>query len=196
MMRTKTGRTHEAKKPRPRDVIWDALVEACKINVPELTRAERGRVNKAVKMLRELEATPMQIAERAERYSRKWPEIELTATGLASNWSQFGLAQTKQGAATVRYEAVTREAVAAIAQRDAENSEEERRRRERLTWYRSLTPAEQQRAIVRAITRETLNGLPGNVHTLKSHNPEENSYACYLVWLHRIDKDEEETSCT
>jgi len=70
--------------PRPRDELWDALVDSLK-NEPE-TSSERGRWNAALKQLREAGATPREIKTRSEAYRRRYPDAALTPTALASNW--------------------------------------------------------------------------------------------------------------
>lgn len=71
---------------RPKDEIWDALIEALGYSGP-LTEAERGRLNNAVKQLRSIEATPTEIKRRAQAFRRIRPDLPLTATALAANWN-------------------------------------------------------------------------------------------------------------
>lgn len=81
-----------APAARPRDLIFEAL---CKVNGSgdweHLTASERGRINKAAKELRSVDAgvTEEEIALRAARYRRKWP-TSLTAMALVAHWSEFG----------------------------------------------------------------------------------------------------------
>ena len=83
------GRTEQilaTEKPsRRRDLLFETLVEATGIDVRN--DLERGRVNKALKSLRECEATPDEIERAVSRYRKRWPDIELTAMAIASNWS-------------------------------------------------------------------------------------------------------------
>jgi DNA-binding transcriptional ArsR family regulator len=69
---------------RPRDELWDTLVTVLKTE--PATKSERGRWNKALKELREANATPEQIKTRSVLYQRKWPNIDLTPTALSANW--------------------------------------------------------------------------------------------------------------
>lgn len=74
---------------KPRDLLFDKLVEACGLNLAKMTKNERGKLNKAVGMLREVEATPEQITDNAKAYAKKFgSECELTPLGLANNWAQ------------------------------------------------------------------------------------------------------------
>jgi len=72
------------------DPIWDAVVNACHIDTSQLTKSERGRINKAVKELRDIHATPDDIHTRAREYRRRWPTVDLTATALAANYGTLG----------------------------------------------------------------------------------------------------------
>lgn len=85
----------EAKpRNRKRDVIWDALVAA---GWPSpLTRGERGRMNAAVRQLREAGATPQQVAARSAALRRKdW--ADMTVMALVMHWSALGQEEAKQG---------------------------------------------------------------------------------------------------
>jgi hypothetical protein len=81
----------EAKCPpkRPRDELWDVLVE--ELGEPQ-TRTERGRRNKALLELREIEATPDELRCRIAGFRLRWPQAAVTATGIAANWTLLGSA--------------------------------------------------------------------------------------------------------
>lgn len=91
--RTKNKTLAAGKPPRKRDLLFEALAEVCGLDYTKLTRTERGRLNKALKDLREVDATPDLVRARAKEYAKKWPDIDLTPTALASNWNQL---QSKQ----------------------------------------------------------------------------------------------------
>ena len=76
--------------PRPRDEIWDAVVDACGINMKEITSASRGACNKAVKELRAANANPLDIPKRASIFRQRYPSISLTPTALAKHWPALG----------------------------------------------------------------------------------------------------------
>lgn len=80
--------SREPSENRPRNPTWDAVVEVCGLEGRTLTRSERGRVAKAVSELAEIGATPDEIRSRAKAYRTKWPNIDLTPTALAANYSQ------------------------------------------------------------------------------------------------------------
>ncbi len=84
-----------APQPRPADPIWDALIEA---GYPQPTNgSERGKWNRAAKLLRESKATPTEVLRRSKIYRRTWVEpkrLEYTPLGLASNWARFNLDRT------------------------------------------------------------------------------------------------------
>jgi len=72
--------------PRPpkTDELWDTLEAELGEAV---TASERGRRNKALKELRDIGATPGEVRKRCKAYRRMWPDITLTATALAANWT-------------------------------------------------------------------------------------------------------------
>lgn len=77
-------------KPRPRDEVFEALIEVCGLDSSGLTKSERGRINKAAKELRDVGATPDGIRARATVYGQRWPDVDMTPTALASNYSLLG----------------------------------------------------------------------------------------------------------
>ena len=81
--------TVKPKAPRPADPLWDAMIAACRIDPTTLTGSERGRINKALKELREVGATPTDIERRATAYRKKYPDAAITPTALTGNWSQL-----------------------------------------------------------------------------------------------------------
>jgi hypothetical protein len=74
-------------KPQKRDPLWDAVIEACGWTGKTLTGSERGRTAKAVKELRAAKATEGQVRERTIAYRQAWPNMTLTPTALAANWT-------------------------------------------------------------------------------------------------------------
>ncbi len=78
--------TPKPKKTREPDPLWDALT--AELGEPA-TASERGRRNKALKELRDANATPADITARCRFYRQHWPNVDLTATALAANWSSL-----------------------------------------------------------------------------------------------------------
>ena len=78
---------------RERDYSFEALVEVCGLVLAEVTDMERGRVNKALKELREVHPDDYLLAdliyERAKLYRAVYPDASLTPQALAGNWSQL-----------------------------------------------------------------------------------------------------------
>lgn len=85
--------TVKPKTPRPPDPMFDTMVRVCGINPTTLTGSERGRINKALKELREVGATPQDIEARAKAYRTKYPEAAITPTALTGNWSALQTAK-------------------------------------------------------------------------------------------------------
>jgi hypothetical protein len=84
------GTTLAAEKRAAREGIFAALVEAEGANLEEITESHRGALNKVVKQLLAVGATPDDVDERAERYREAFPRIRVTATGLAKHWASLG----------------------------------------------------------------------------------------------------------
>ena len=76
---------------RPRNVLWDALTEACGWD-GKLTKSQQGRVAAAVKELSEIGASPDEIKRRAAIYRAKYPGMDVTPTAMAANWASIGQA--------------------------------------------------------------------------------------------------------
>jgi DNA-binding transcriptional ArsR family regulator len=83
-----------AAAPRQRDELWDAMLTACRINPDTIPRTARGAINRAVKELREIGATPQDVEAKAAAYRKTWPEMSLTPTALAKHWAQLTAGRT------------------------------------------------------------------------------------------------------
>lgn len=93
---TSGGKPRKQRKPRPPDPIFDALIDACRLDPAELTKSARGAANNAAKQLRDIGATPEGIHARAHVHRQRWPEAECTPSSLAKNYAQLG-AKTRSG---------------------------------------------------------------------------------------------------
>lgn len=88
--------------PTHQDIV-DRLVAVCGLDLP-LTKAEGGKLGKAAKGIRPVVTQLDDIDAKAAGYRRKWPDIDLTPTGLEANWSQIDAdraAPPDRGAAAV-----------------------------------------------------------------------------------------------
>lgn len=74
---------------RPRDEIFEAVVEVCGYDPAHLTDDARGRVNRATRQLREVGAEPPMIRGFAIQYRDHWPNVDLTPQAIASHWPAF-----------------------------------------------------------------------------------------------------------
>lgn len=83
-----------AKDPpkRPPDLIFEAVCEVCGINPRDLTKTQRGPLNRAVKELKDVKASPQDIFVRAQVFQALWPSIKLTPMALASRWAECTIA--------------------------------------------------------------------------------------------------------
>jgi biotin operon repressor len=107
-VRAITGREPEeeplAAAPRKRepDLIFEAIANACGIDITQLTGTSRGQLNKAAKELKEIGATPDDVTAKAQAFRRQYEQATLTPTALAKHWPQLASAthKVKQGPAT------------------------------------------------------------------------------------------------
>jgi hypothetical protein len=90
--RTGTEIEPRAKK---RDEVWDAIMDACGVNATTINSNERGRYNKAVKLLKESGATAEEIHTRVEVYRRKFKGAAVTPVAVANHWSELDPATVK-----------------------------------------------------------------------------------------------------
>ena len=67
--------------------LFTALVEVCGYE-PPIPGPEGSKIGKCAKHLREIGASPEDVTARAQAYRKRWPDIDLTPTGLVSNWAQ------------------------------------------------------------------------------------------------------------
>lgn len=77
-----------AKRARERDPIFDALLDAWNVSSRELTDTERGRVNRAVKLLRDIDADPAEIPARKAMFQLQWPDITATMLAVVGRWAE------------------------------------------------------------------------------------------------------------
>ena len=86
-----------AAAPRKTDPLFDTMLAVCGIDPATLTRTARGAVNKALKELREIGATPADLEAKAAAYRKTWPGMSLTPTALVKHWAQLATkADTKK----------------------------------------------------------------------------------------------------
>lgn len=76
------------RKPREPDLVWDAVMTACAVDVTAITDSARGAYNKAVWDLKRAGATPDEIARRAALYRIHYTDAALTPTALARHWAE------------------------------------------------------------------------------------------------------------
>jgi hypothetical protein len=86
-----TNETSLAAKPRERqpDILFDTVAKTCAIDTANLTASARGALNRAVKELRDVNATPAQITAVAKSYRNQYPNATLTPMALVKHWSAF-----------------------------------------------------------------------------------------------------------
>lgn len=88
------GRNAPAAEAPDRRALFQVLAEAAGLDISRLTRAERGRLNRATKDLAEVGASPDEVRRRAAIHRSVWPTASLTATSLAANWTLLGQSES------------------------------------------------------------------------------------------------------
>ena len=72
-----------------KDELFEAVAEACGIRLDALTRSARGQLNAACKELRDIGATPEQVAGKAKAYRKQYDGAALTPTALTKHWASL-----------------------------------------------------------------------------------------------------------
>lgn len=72
---------------RPRNVVWDAVVEVCAIDSQSIPKSQASLIGKVVAELAGLDTTPDEIRARGRIYKRKFPNVPLTPTALLKQWA-------------------------------------------------------------------------------------------------------------
>ena len=99
--KNESHRTTLADKPqesptKKRDTLFETIAEVCGISLTGMTRSSRGQVNKALKELKEINATEEQVRHKAKAYKTQYQNATLTPTALVKHWSSFGELEKKQ----------------------------------------------------------------------------------------------------
>ena len=71
------------------DELFETLCAVTGHDTKQLTSSERGRINKALKDLRSVGATAVEIRHRSAAWSKRYPSATLTPTALAAHWSSL-----------------------------------------------------------------------------------------------------------
>lgn len=84
-------------KPREPDLLFEAVAEACGIDWRSgLTKSGRGPLVKAVADLRDVGASPEDVAARSGEYRRRFVDAALTPSALAKHWPSLAPANSSQ----------------------------------------------------------------------------------------------------
>lgn len=73
---------------RRRDLLWEAVMDACGIQPEDITESSRGAYNRAVSDLRKLGVDPDEVRHRAAAYRMRWEHASLTPTALVRRWAE------------------------------------------------------------------------------------------------------------
>lgn len=84
-----TSSTSSCPKPQAKkkqDLLFEALVEACGLDVTRLTPSARGALNKATSELKSVSAEPEQLLSAARAYKLKYPQAAVTPLALTKHY--------------------------------------------------------------------------------------------------------------
>jgi len=73
---------------RARDLVWEAMLDACAIDPASITPAARKAYNRARQELRAAGAEPADVHLRARNYRHRFRDVALTPTALARHWAE------------------------------------------------------------------------------------------------------------
>ena len=79
--------TTSPRAARARDELFEKVVGVCGHDVASLTKSERGRINRAVKEIREAGGTPERVDDAVRAWRQRYPDAVLTPTALSAHWS-------------------------------------------------------------------------------------------------------------
>lgn len=78
-----------APAARSRDLVWEAIIDCWGIDQAQLTDTERARLNKAAKLLRDVDADPAEIPRRRAIYRSRYRDAADTPMAIAGRWSEL-----------------------------------------------------------------------------------------------------------
>jgi len=80
------------------DLLYEAWVMLAYNNPrPNLTSSERGKINKGLKELREIGATPQELKAKWSAYKAKWPKLgNPSITALTGNWNILNTSSSRR----------------------------------------------------------------------------------------------------
>jgi hypothetical protein len=88
--------TNGAKGRRPDQEMFEAVVYACGYGLDRLTETERGRVNRAAKELRDIEAEPALVRGFSGIWRDYYPDAQLTPQAITGNWNAYMTGQMQR----------------------------------------------------------------------------------------------------
>ena len=80
--------TDTKKKPRKRDLLFESMCEGLGIDWKDATKGELGKINGALKQLREKNVTPEELTDVIKHYKDNW-KVAISAPAISNNWSKL-----------------------------------------------------------------------------------------------------------
>lgn len=79
------------KKPRARDLTFEAMADACAMDLTQITSSARGALNRALREIREVrpDLTPEAIRLAVSFYRSLHPSWPVTAPAIAKHWPEL-----------------------------------------------------------------------------------------------------------
>lgn len=69
--------------------LWDALILGCRMDGSQVTDSARGALNRAVKALKQVDATPREVLRRSVLYRSRFPNAACTPSALVKHWPEL-----------------------------------------------------------------------------------------------------------
>lgn len=85
------------KRRRPPDPLWDAVMDGCGVNQAEITPDHRGKLNKALAIIRGAGGQPDDVPLRIGVWRQRHPEATCTVMALANHWPELDPALQRNG---------------------------------------------------------------------------------------------------
>ena len=80
--------TYTKKKSRKQDLLFEEMCNGLGIDWKNATKGELGKVNGALKQLREVNASVEQLKDVIEYYKKNW-KVTISAPAIANNWAKL-----------------------------------------------------------------------------------------------------------
>lgn len=84
----KQSKETNTSKTRKRDLLFEEMCNGLGVDWKEATKGELGKINGAVKQLRDKNVTPEELKNVIQHYKDNW-KVNISAPAIANNWSKL-----------------------------------------------------------------------------------------------------------